>query len=746
MSGSGINSLSTVEVDESNTFTVAGSVGGASSLTKTGAGTLVLSGNNGFSGGMILTAGTLQVSSGDNLGIGTLTLAAGTLNATDNVSFSEAVAVTGSSILSTNDGFTTTLSGTLTGSNNQTLSLSGSGMNSLSTVEVGGSDIFTVGGAIEGSSNLTKIGTGTLILTGTSTYSGNTSITAGTLSLLNGQIESDTTVHSGATLRGNGRIVGNVSSIGGTIRPGNSIGTLTIVDGSLMLDGDSVTQIEIVPGTSNNNSGLAVDESATLAGALVFLVDSGSWASSQSYTFLTASMISGSFDSPYSFSPPIPSSLETSLIPTSTSLTLLIKLASSVGVGIPLTPNQASLFHYISSPLSSSPPISSLLVNLGALNPDQFLAALNSLSPGRDAAVAAFANEVALALGSISTTRLSEKRLMQLMNNRKNEQALAMQHKIALLAQAAQSPMKLTSIKQSKEKEEKKSSNGLWATGFVDLVHQKSDHQNPSFSANAEGSVVGYEYFGETNGVFLASGGYVQMNVDESKNTGNGSSEGGFATLYGTSFISRNWYLEAGMLGAYGSIQNLRNIYVGGPNYPDTIPAKSTTKNWQLMPHFSIGGNYVFNGWAIEPVFSFDYAILYQKSFAEEAEDSLGMKMLFYSPRLLQSAAGLNFYQFQDREKHFFFLEEKVGFINQVVRGGKAQAAIVLAPGTIYPSGTPASFSVLTYNQTLNLLNVGAELFYEYKPLHLFLSATYDGEFGKGFRSHDVQASLGWFF
>ncbi len=96
----------------------------------------------------------------------------------------------------------------------------------------------TFSGNIDGVGGLTKrtalgiTGMGKLILTGTSTYAGPTTIDAGTL-LVDGSITSATTVNSGATFGGSG-IVGTVDfKSGSTLAPGNSTGLLTTSDTTL---------------------------------------------------------------------------------------------------------------------------------------------------------------------------------------------------------------------------------------------------------------------------------------------------------------------------------------------------------------------------------------------------------------------------------------------------------------------------------------------------------------------------------
>jgi autotransporter-associated beta strand protein len=111
------------------------------------------------------------------------------------------------------------------GGNNLTV-----GSNNLSTTFSGVIQDGGQNGGVGGS--LTKIGTGTLILSGANTYTGNTNINGGVLQV-DGSINSNTSVHYTGTLAGTGMIHGNVTNNDfGTVRPGGALGApgaLTVV-------------------------------------------------------------------------------------------------------------------------------------------------------------------------------------------------------------------------------------------------------------------------------------------------------------------------------------------------------------------------------------------------------------------------------------------------------------------------------------------------------------------------------------
>ncbi len=159
------------------------------------------------------------------------------------------------------------------------------------TIDTGsGSD--TISGPITGPGALTKIGSGTLDLTGTNTYSGATEVAVGTLLVDGSVVNSIITVDNGASLGGSGSIAGFIVNSGATLTPSTSR-SLTVTGNGTFLTG-STYQVTINPDGTNNK--LSIGGTATLGGAALSVLTSGAGFSAGTFTLLTAAGgVSGTF-------------------------------------------------------------------------------------------------------------------------------------------------------------------------------------------------------------------------------------------------------------------------------------------------------------------------------------------------------------------------------------------------------------------------------------------------------------------
>ena len=213
-----LQGAATFDEDPGATLTQAGQVSGNGHVTKDGDGTLVLAGDNrnwgmvgnDALGGITINDGLVQVTNSYGLGYGLLTLNSGVIATTVDILTGQTLLIGGNTVLNTDAGTTTTLSGTV--------DTDGTGQCFL------------------------KTGAGTLVVAGPTSLTNGTCIEDGRL-LANGTLNSVVTVDVGGTLRGTGTITGPIT-VFGTLAPGNSPGTLTTTASVTMANG-SVFQDDI---------------------------------------------------------------------------------------------------------------------------------------------------------------------------------------------------------------------------------------------------------------------------------------------------------------------------------------------------------------------------------------------------------------------------------------------------------------------------------------------------------------------
>lgn len=108
----------------------------------------------------------------------------------------------------------------------------------------GNSIAFT--GQFSGSGGMTKLGLGTLTFGGINTIDGPVVVNAGTLKVNAALSTIGVTVNNGGTLSGVGPVIGNISvASGGTLAPGDTIGTLSVGAGNVTLASGSNFAIDI---------------------------------------------------------------------------------------------------------------------------------------------------------------------------------------------------------------------------------------------------------------------------------------------------------------------------------------------------------------------------------------------------------------------------------------------------------------------------------------------------------------------
>ncbi len=248
------------------TMTLAGNITGAGNIATTSIGTTVLSGSNSYTGTTTVGASsTLQIGSATALGgSGAATVTSGgTLDLNGQAVGAKALTINGAGVSSV---------GALTNSSATAASYGGTvALGAASTI--GGSGNLTLSGVVSGAFALTKSGAGTLVFGNTNTYSGVTTISAGTLQVGNGGAAG--TLGSGAVTNNSALVfnrtdaalsVANVISGTGSVSQ-NGTGTVTMSGASTYTGATNVNAgTLLVSGSLTGTTSVNVAAGAVLGG------------------------------------------------------------------------------------------------------------------------------------------------------------------------------------------------------------------------------------------------------------------------------------------------------------------------------------------------------------------------------------------------------------------------------------------------------------------------------------------------
>ena len=476
------------------------------------------------------------------------------------------------------------------------------------------------GGQLFVPGDFTKLGDGLLNLLGQVLVNGQATVSAGGL-LVNGEFTANgLTVLRNALLGGAGTIFGNVLN-NGTVSPGNSPGTLTIV-GNYTQGSSGNLAMEIAG--PNNFDRLVVSGTAALAGTLtVTTVDGGTLSFGDKYQFLSAAGgISGEFDTIA-----MPAGFRGRFLTDSSNTTGTLLVAPQSYTQVAVTPNQVRVAGALDAfiPATNGDRFTVSLA-LDELTAPQYPAAFEQIMPSIYASIPTLAFNQANALN----TAMFQRMWMQRLNGAGFSSAgMAMEPMQSHLETAA-APDKKTVLPV----EPAKKNWGVFADGNGVFATANSGGALQDYRSQGGGITAGASYKWNENfatGVYAGYQGLVAQYDGGSRLTDNAVRFGGFGTVGvgGT-------YLNGLVGGAYHGYDVSRSIEFGTVNR--TARSKPGAGEFDLA--LAAGHDFKAGRFTFGPVTSMQYTYLGVQGFNETGADSLDLGVGGYSSSSLLYSLG----------------------------------------------------------------------------------------------------------
>ncbi len=654
----------------------------------------ILSLNNGFNlnvvGTTTLSAGAvLTLNSGSSFVTGTLSMDGGSLSDNNNSIIPSPINLT------VNNG--TFISGL-----NNTLTLSGN---------------------ITGPGSFTKLGPGTIQLSGNNNYTGGTNINNGKL-VVNGGILGPVIVNSAGTLAGTGTITGSVLN-NGVVSPGNAIGTMTVMGdysqpGRLNIELDaagqnSLLQVQGSPGTATLNSNTS---------SLGLMPDPGFYQPGTLYTILTATGgVTGTFGtvsiSNGNFGPLI----STQLIYNQNSIQVLLgrKLIPSV--------EPISVVNFLNNlpfPIPGSD-LSNVLVELLTLNSENLGEALHQISSDETIADALVVADNMSLINLLNASRSAALR------NCRNGALGAIQSgsRIAPIDY----PLNQLQVQNTCEFD---CDGGVWLQGFGNVTDQKNEKngRDRGYDAKSGGFMLGGDHrLPISTTTFMGiSIGESYSNIKWDKDGSRANIRNMFASFYSTWYTPQGFYVDGSLSNGFTKYIVNRHIVFANINRH----AKSHHNGYEIAPHLGIGfAAGITNEIVLEPFAAADYIYVHENDYKEEGAQILNLDVKKKHSALFRTEAGLSLAKTETFENAFLTIKGRLSYVNKkLATKGHLEAGFL---------GLPGQFSVKNYNKTRQLISPGIGI-----SLQLFnggfLSFWYDAELSRKYNLQEAGLKIGIVF
>jgi outer membrane autotransporter protein len=453
-------------------------------------------------------------------------------------------------------------------------------------------------------------------------------------------------VNNGATFSGNVSVLnGNFMTNAGTVKPGNSIGTINVTGGYTQTANGTLS-IEL--DALGNSSLLNVTGAAVINGTAAFTFNAGSYPDQISYTFVQAGSVAGTFSGTTFSNIPANLRLVSSNIiynPTNIQLQLTFSpLFVLLGV-LGNAQNTANYLDCVANSTLGTTDMQNVLQQLDALSFSSLQKALDSIAPTMLAGFALIEQETAVATRN------------------------AISHRTTLI-HTTQCPTDQTD----------KEGLCFWTDLSQAYSHQGRLHDQAGYQTTSRGVVLGLDYLVTDHAAVGIAGSYSHSHVHWRDHAGHGNIHNFYGGAYAT-YFGRRAYFDLSLLGGASEYKSTRYLEFAAINrrakakHSGSELAASAAAGLTFRPtiqrRYSETKQTVSESAVISPFVSLDYIYLHENGFREHDAGSLNAKVSNKNAELLRSEVGVKFTYCDLYEQGKCIPELKLSYVRESRFGGK---------------------------------------------------------------------------
>ena len=714
-------------VDAGKVLTLQGHMSGTN-LLKVGDGTLVLSGTNTYTGLTQVFQGILQGDSNTIRG----NVAFDSSNLSKSLVFDQhsdgtfTGNISGVGTTSGNGSVVKTGGGTLilTGTSNYTGgttvnagTLQGT-TNSLQGNIVNNANVIfdqsitgVYAGNMTGTGTLTKNGTGKVTITGTNNIGGGTTINAGGFAV-NGSLTSNVTLNGGI-LSGAGNINGTLEQNGGEIAPGNSIGTITINGNYTLRSG--ILEFEINSNGQNDKINVVgAGHTATLRGGTIeVLALAGTYRPNSTYTLITAAGgVVGKFDGTTSNL----AFLSPTLSYDANNVYISLALASNAFASAGQTQNQQAVGGALDAIAASG-------------NVDGIVTVMANLPSGTGApALQALSGQPYADFGTLNT-RASQLFMNSVGRQMATERGAGLSGGPQRVALAEACVITCETSTPSRF--------GAWFSGIGSTGSVLGDANASGFTYTLGGAAFGIDYRPDPRFLVGIAGGYTSGTQWVNGFSGNGYSDAFSVALYGSytpNGTGPGFYADA--LVGYATANNRMQRVISLPGQPTGLANGNTSAN-QFLGQIEAGYKFdlgLGSNTSISPFARLQIASINQAGFTEYGGGLYNLAVGAQTTTSIRTTIGVDLASRFDLGGTLLDLGLRLGWMHEFADTARPMtAAFAAAPGSQFTvlGATPQRDSAVIGFSAAMALSDRTSLF-----------VSYDGELGGGTDNHSVRAGF----